>query len=37
MSDTFMVLTVLFLVFIFEGDPDIYDKAHAKAITYLSE
>ena len=37
MDSSLSVLTIVFLVFIFSGEPSIYDKAQEKAIIYLSK
>ena len=37
MNESLMLLTITFLVFILIGEPSIYDKAHDKAMIYLSE
>ena len=36
MNDVFWILAIIFMVFIFQGDPDIYDKAHAAVMKSLS-
>ncbi len=33
MKDLGFVLAVLVLVFLFQGEPDVWDKLHAKAMT----
>lgn len=37
MSDWLCVLLVVFLVFIFEGEPDIYDLAQKRVMASMSE